>query len=253
MTEVKTVTASMIIIGDEILSGRTRDANLNHLAHWLNRMGVQLKEVRVIPDIGRVIQDTVNDLRAQFDYVFTTGGIGPTHDDITSENVALAFGVPHVQSAEGLALMQKHYGTTEISESRMRMTMIPEGASLIKNPVSTAPGFQMENVFVMAGIPLVMQAMLQDIEQRIAGGDQMHSTAIHVYEGESLFAGMLEEVEQAFPKVSLGSYPFFRNQRIGASFVLRSQVTGDLDQALSMLKLKINAAGREWFDGEAEL
>ncbi|MCK5424923.1 MAG: competence/damage-inducible protein A [Emcibacter sp.] len=251
---IKTVTASMIIIGDEILSGRTKDANLTHLSLWLNRMGVQLKEVRVIPDVGQVIQDTVNDLRGRYDYVFTTGGIGPTHDDITAENIALAFGVPFVQSAESLALLQKHYGKDEnISDARLRMTMIPQGAQLIKNPVSAAPGFQMENVFVMAGIPVVMQSMLQDLEKRIYGGDEMLSKAIHVFEGESFFAGILEEVEAEFPHVSLGSYPFFRNKRYGASFVLRSQVEIDLDQALEMLKLKIGMLDRKCFDGEAEL
>ena len=251
---IKTVTASMIIIGDEILSGRTKDANLTHLSLWLNRMGVQLKEVRVIPDVGQVIQDTVNDLRGRYDYVFTTGGIGPTHDDITAENIALAFGVPFVQSAESLALLQKHYGKDEnISDARLRMTMIPEGAQLIKNPVSAARGFQMENVFVMAGIPVVMQSMLQDLEKRIYGGDEMLSKAIHVFEGESFFAGILEEVEAEFPHVSLGSYPFFRNKRYGASFVLRSQVEIDLDQALEMLKLKIGMLDRKCFDGEAEL
>ncbi len=250
---IKTVTASMIIIGDEILSGRTKDANLNHLSLWLNRMGVQLQEVRVIPDIGQVIQDTVNDLRVRFDYVFTTGGIGPTHDDITAENIAKAFGVAFVQSETSLALLQKHYGNEKISDARLRMTMIPEGASLIKNPVSSAPGFQMENVFVMAGIPVVMQSMLLDLELRIFGGDKMLSKAIHVFEGESNFAGVLENVEKEFPNVSLGSYPFFRRKRFGASFVLRSQIEADLDQALEMLKLEIGAMGKECFDGEAEL
>ncbi len=249
----KTVTASMIIIGDEILSGRTKDANLTHLSLWLNRMGVQLREVRVIPDVGPVIQDTVNDLRVCYDYVFTTGGIGPTHDDITGENIAKAFGVPYVQSEQAFALLQNHYGGEGVSDARLRMTMIPKGASLIKNPVSAAPGFQIENVFVMAGIPIVMQSMLLDLEMRIFGGDKMLSKAIHVFEGESYFAGMLEEVEKEFPQVSLGSYPFFRNKRYGASFVLRSQVESDLDQALEMLKLKIGVMGKECFDGEAEL
>ncbi|PCI47181.1 MAG: competence/damage-inducible protein A [Alphaproteobacteria bacterium] len=253
MTKVKTVTASMIIIGDEILSGRTKDANLTHLSLWLNRMGVQLKEVRVIPDIARVIQDTVNDLRQCFDYVFTTGGIGPTHDDITAANIAAAFDVPFVQNEEALALLLKHYGNEKISDARLRMTMIPQGASLIRNPISAAPGFQMENVFVMAGIPVVMQSMLLDLEKRIYGGDRMLSKAVHVFEGESYFAGILEEVEQEFPHVSLGSYPFFCNKRYGASFILRSQVEADLEAALAILKLKIGALGRECFDGEAEL
>ncbi len=252
MTEIKTVTAAMIIIGDEILSGRTKDANLNHLSLWLNRMGVQLKEVRVIPDVGQVIQDTVNELRRNFDYVFTTGGIGPTHDDITAENVAKAFEVPFIQNKEALRLLHKHYGTDNISDARLRMTMTPEGAELIRNPVSTAPGFQMENVFVLAGIPVVMQSMLLDLEKKIFGGDTMHSKAVHVFDGESYFAGILVDVEQAFPTVSLGSYPFFRNKRYGASFVLRSQVEADLDRALEMLKQKIIESGKQCFDGEAE-
>lgn len=257
---IKTVTASMIIIGDEILSGRTKDKNLTHLSLWLNRMGVQLKEVRVIPDAGPVIVDTVNDLRRRYDYVFTTGGIGTTHDDITAENIAKAFDVPFVQSAESLALLQKHYDAQndkgeggKISDARLRMTMIPEGARLIKNPVSIAPGFQMENVFVLAGIPVVMQAMLLDVEARIEGGQQMLSKAVHVYEGESHFAEILAEVEQAFPSVSLGSYPFFRHKEFGANFVLRSQVKADIDQALHMLKRKITQIGKEYFDGEAEI
>jgi len=265
MTTVKTVTASMIIIGDEILSGRTKDANLTHLSLWLNRMGVQLKEVRVIPDVGQVIIDTVNDLRRAYDYVFTTGGIGPTHDDITAKNIAEAFGVPFVQSKAALDMLEAYSRDKEgakakgggkksdyhISDARLRMTMIPEGAILIKNPVSTAPGFQMENVFVLAGIPVVMQSMLLDLEKRIVGGDKMQSKAIHVFEGESYFAEILEEVEQAFQNVSLGSYPFFSQGKYGASFVLRSQIEVDIDQALELLKLKITKMGKESFDGEA--
>lgn len=254
---VKIVTASMLIIGDEILSGRTKDANLNHLSLWLNRMGIQLKEVRVIPDVGQVIQDAVNELRVKFDYVFTTGGIGATHDDITAENIAKAFDVPFVQSIEALNMLQDYYadkdGKDKISDARLRMTMIPEGAILIRNPVSIAPGFQMGNVFVMAGIPVVMQSMLLDLEKKIAGGDKMLSTAIHVFEGESFFAEMLEEVQSAFPNVSLGSYPFFRHKRYGACFVLRSQVVEDMAEALKELKSKITKMGKEYFDGEAKL
>jgi len=260
----KIVTASMIIIGDEILSGRTRDQNLAHLSLWLNNKGVQLKEVRVIPDVGQVIVAAVNELRGRFDYVFTTGGIGSTHDDITAENIAKAFDVAFVQSEESLALLQKHYrvkgGKGNISDARLRMTMIPEGARLIKNPVSAAPGFQMENVFVMAGIPVVMQSMLLDLETRIKGGSPMLSRTVHVYEGESHFAEILEETEQAFPRVSLGSYPFSRNRehgvqgkKYGANFVLRSQVAADIDQALEMLKLKIRVIGKECFEGEAKI
>lgn len=251
MSDKKTVTAAMIIIGDEILSGRTKDANLNHVALWLESLAIQLKEVRVIADDGQKIIDTVNECRSQYDYVFTTGGIGPTHDDITAEFVAQAFEVPLIQNMEALKLFEDHYGKDKVSKARQRMTMTPEGAQLIKNPVSIAPGFQMENVFVMAGIPKVMQSMLLDIEKHIEGGDKVHSTAIHVFEGESLFADILSEIDEKFSHVSLGSYPFYREQHFGATFVLRSQSLSDLTNAMELLQQRIVENGSEFFHGEA--
>lgn len=244
------VTASMIIIGDEILSGRTKDANLNHVALWLGGLGISLMDVRVIPDVGDVIVDTVNECRAKFDYVFTTGGIGPTHDDITAENVARAFGVPLVQSEEAVAAFIKEIGQENFTPARARMTMVPEGATLVKNPVSIAPGFQMENVFVMAGIPLIMQAMLLDIEGRLEGGAVTQTLAIHVFEGESFFADVLGDVQGQFDNVSIGSYPFVRDKRYGAVFVLRSTDVAKLEEALAMLKKKITDRGSEYFEGE---
>jgi len=253
MSEKKTVTAAMIIIGDEILSGRTKDANLNHLALWLEQLAIQLKEVRVIPDDGQKIIDTVNEYRRAYDYVFTTGGIGPTHDDITAEYVARAFDVDFIQNQEALQLLEDYYGPGKVSKARQRMTMTPKGALLIQNPVSIAPGFQMENLFVMAGIPQVMQSMLLDIEKRLDGGHKMYNEAIHVFEGESVFSDILAEIDKEYAHVSLGSYPFYQGRKYGATFVLRSQDTDELGAAMKLLKQKITENGSEFFEGEASM
>ncbi|MBT5073995.1 MAG: competence/damage-inducible protein A [Kordiimonadaceae bacterium] len=248
---VKKVKAALIIIGDEILSGRTHDANLNYIAKWLGDLGIILDEVRVIPDVDKRIVDTVNECRSIFDYVFTTGGIGPTHDDITAKNVAIAFGVEFLLNEEARKLLEDNMGKGNLTEARLRMAMIPEGASLIKNPVSAAPGFQMENVFVLAGIPVVMQSMLLDVEDRISGGSKISSKAIHVFEGESVFADILAEIEDHFEHLTIGSYPFYKAGSYGATFVLRSAVPQEVDQALSILKERILEQGSEIFGGEA--
>ena len=248
---VKKINAALIIIGDEILSGRTEDANLNYLAKWLGNLGISLDEVRVIPDVAVRIQNSVNELRSIYDYVFTTGGIGPTHDDITAENVAKAFGVDLLLNKEAKKLLEDNLGKGNITEARLRMAMIPDGATLIKNPVSSAPGFQLENVFVMAGIPVVMQSMLLDIENRISGGDKVYSRSIHVFVGESYFANILSDVEQKFEHLSIGSYPFYKGGNYGATFVLRSPVMDELTDALDNLKDRIRENDIEFFDGEA--
>ncbi len=248
---VKKVKAALVIIGDEILSGRTRDANLNYIAKWLGGIGIMLDEVRVIPDIAKRIQDAVNECRENFDYVFTTGGIGPTHDDITAENVAKAFGVKFLLNEEARKLLEDNMGKGNLTEARLRMAMIPEGASLIKNPVSAAPGFQIENVFVLAGIPVVMQSMLLDVENRISGGAKILSEAIHVFRGESYFADILADVESMFEHLSIGSYPFYKGGEYGATFVLRSALSEELEQALEILKKRICDSGTEYFTGEA--
>lgn len=248
---VKKVKAALIIIGDEILSGRTHDANLNYIAKWLGGLGIILDEVRVIPDVGQRIADTVNECRAAFDYVFTTGGIGPTHDDITAKNVAKAFGVKFLLNEQAVKLLEDNMGKGSLTEARLRMAMIPEGASLIKNPVSAAPGFQMENVFVLAGIPVVMQSMLLDVEDRISGGSKISSQAIHVFEGESIFADLLMEIEDQFEHLTIGSYPFYKAGSYGATFVLRSAVSLEVDEALVVLKERILERGSEFFTGEA--
>ena len=175
-----TVTACLLIIGNEILSGRTKDANLAFLGENLNEIGVRLMEARVVPDIEAVIVETLNEVRGKFDYVFTTGGIGPTHDDITSSCVAKAFGVPWSLHPEAHALLKAHYAEGELNEARLRMAHTPEGASLIENPISKAPGFQMGNVFVMAGIPRVMQAMFESLKSRLTGGAPVRSVTLAV-------------------------------------------------------------------------
>lgn len=248
---VKKITAALIIIGDEILSGRTKDANLNYLAKWLGGMGVILDEVRVIPDVAERIQDTVNEYRKSFDYVFTTGGIGPTHDDITAENVARAFKVDFLLNEDAKGLLANKMGEENLTEARLRMAMIPEGASLIQNPVSAAPGFQLENVFVLAGIPSVMQSMLLDLEDRISGGSTITSKSIHVFQGESKFANILAEVENNFDHLTIGSYPFYKDGSYGATFVIRSAINANVDLALNSLKEKIVEMGYEFFAGEA--
>ena len=248
---IKKVKAALIIIGDEILSGRTHDANLNYIAKWLANLGIILDEVRIIPDDGKRTQDTVNSCRSVFDYVFTTGGIGPTHDDITALNVSKAFGVRFLLNKEARKLLEDSIGKQNLSDARLRMAMIPEGARLIKNPISGAPGFQIENVIVLAGIPVVMQSMLLDIENRLSRGSKITSEALHVFTGESHFAKILEEIEQSFDYLSIGSYPFNKSGSYGASFVLRSQICSEVTEAKIMLIKKIEETGTQWFSGEA--
>jgi molybdenum cofactor synthesis domain-containing protein len=219
----KIVTACVLIIGNEILSGRTQDTNLNYLATGLNEVGVTLREARVIPDIAEVIIATVNEMRARYDYVFTTGGIGPTHDDITSECVAKAFGVPWVLHPEAHKLFLDHYKPGELNEARLRMAHTPEGASLIRNPVSRAPGFRMGNVFVMAGIPRVMQSMFDGIKHDLKGGRPMLARTVSCHLPEGIIAKGLGEIQARYADLDLGSYPFYRRGEFGTSLVLRGR------------------------------
>lgn len=246
----QTVTACLLIIGDEILSGRTRDANLAYLAKWLNEEGIVLREARVIPDIAAVIVATVREVKAKFDYVFTTGGIGPTHDDITASCVAKAFDTPLAFSDEAAAeLMARLAGP--LNEGRRRMAMIPKGAQLIKNRISGAPGFVIGNVHVMAGIPQVMQAMLETLRGALKGGRKVETAAIHVYAGESFMAPTLSRVQNAYPDVAIGSYPFAHDDKYGASLVLRSADPARLAAALTELRSALAEAGFLPLDGEA--
>ena len=228
--------AALIIIGNEILSGRTQDKNLSYLANWLNEIGIQLSEVRVIRDEEKVIIDTVNYLRSEYDYVFTTGGIGPTHDDITSLSIARAFDVELEVNDKALSILKEYYKDGELTEARMKMTMIPVGAELVDNPVSKAPGFKMDNVFVMAGIPSIMQGMLEGARRFLKGGDVVKSMSIDVYTPESNVAQALTDLQKKYNDVEIGSYPFSKDNRFGTTLVMRSSDEKRLHQCDVELK-----------------
>jgi molybdenum cofactor synthesis domain-containing protein len=238
-------TASVIVIGNEILSGRTRDANLAWLAVELNKTGVRLREARVIPDVPEVIIKTVNECRAAYDYVFTTGGIGPTHDDITSECISRAFGVKHVRNPEVVAMFRKFYDPDKINEARLRMCDIPEGATLIPNPVSVAPGFIIGNVYVMAGVPDIMRAMFDHVKGNLKGGKPMQSRTVSTFLTEGTIAKELTDVQNRFPEVEIGSYPFVRNGKLGTSLVARHDEEVLLAQAKDAIIAMIKGFGGE--------
>ena len=248
MSEEKKVRAALIIIGNEILSGRTQDANLQHLAKELNSVGVILSESRIIPDDEDMIVGTVNEMRVAYDYVFTTGGIGPTHDDITAECIAKAFGLPLIRNAEAQALMEAHYARTgrELNEARLRMANTPEGAALVKNPISTAPGFRVENVYVMAGVPMVMQAMLEGIKPELIGGKTMLSRAVASYIGEGNMAAGLTALQEKYSALDIGSYPFYKaGNRFGTTIVLRHTDAGMLEDAVQEVAALMTSLGGE--------
>lgn len=231
-------TAAMLVIGDEILSGRTRDSNMHHLAGVLTERGIDLREVRVVSDDADAITAAVRALSAAFTHVFTSGGIGPTHDDITADNVARAFGVPIGVRADARALLEAHYeknGQT-LNEARLRMARIPEGATLIDNPVSAAPGFTLENVHVMAGVPRIFEAMLQSVLPRLTGGAPVRSQSLMVMRPEGDIAGPLAELAARYPDLSMGSYPFQREGAFGSNVVLRGTETDRLDAAMAELQ-----------------
>jgi molybdenum cofactor synthesis domain-containing protein len=232
--------ASLIIIGNEILSGRTQDKNLSYLASWLNEIGIQLSEVRVVRDEEEEIVDTVNLLRQKYDYVFTTGGIGPTHDDITSESIAKAFNVELVVHPQALAILKEYYKDSELTEARMKMAKIPKGAELVENPVSKAPGFKMENVFVMAGIPKIMQGMLEGAKIHLSGGEPMKSETVDVFLPESFIAEDLSNLQDKFNDVEIGSYPFVKDGKYGTSLVMRSSDKQKLSDCKSQMELMIS-------------
>ncbi len=215
-------TAALIIIGDEILSGRTKDANTPYIAEKLNESGVRLTEVRIIPDKGQTIIDTVNEMRAAHDYVFTTGGIGPTHDDMTTENVAKAFGVELELNEEAFnALLAYYDDPADITESRKKMAIIPKGATLIENPVSGATGIHIGNVYVMAGVPRIMQAMFDSVLPTLVGGKPVVSRSVSCNLPESEVADGLADIQNRYTMVSIGSYPKYQNGKFGTTLVLR--------------------------------
>jgi len=227
----KTVTACLVIIGNEILSGRTKDANLAHLGERLNELGIRLMEARVIPDIEARIVETLNEVRRAYDYVFTTGGIGPTHDDITAESVAKAFGVPLIEHPQARAILEAHYPPGQLTPGRLRMARTPEGAELIENSLSAAPGFRIGNVHVMAGIPAVMQAMLESLAPGLEGGARLDSLSLTVRIPESVLSAGLGALQERYADVEVGSYPFVRDGKFGVSIVLRSADPGRLEEA----------------------
>lgn len=246
------VTAAVLLIGNEILSGRTKDANLNYIATELTAIGVRLLEARVVPDVPEAIIKGVNELRAAHDYLFTTGGIGPTHDDITSECVARAFGLPLIKNPRAVKLLTNHYGEANLTEARLRMAHMPEGATLIDNPISTAPGFQIRNVFVLAGVPAICRAMFDGLKGRLRTGDKVLSVTVSAHVGEGVIAKGLGELQARYLQLEIGSYPFFRQGRFGASFVLRGTDEAALKSAAEELRALIRGLGGDPIEGEPQ-
>ena len=236
------VNASIIIIGNEILSGRTQDVNVVYLSKWLNELGVTVSEVRIIPDIEKVIIKTVNQLRKNCTYIFTTGGIGPTHDDITSKSIAKAFKSPYGYHKEAYKILENYYSPGKFNQGRKKMAKLPIEASLIFNPSSAAPGFVIKNVFCLPGVPSILRSMLGGIKDRIVGGKKVLSQTINLSTVESEISISLEKVQQKFKKVDIGSYPFFRQGKIGVSIVIRSTEKKQIDQCyrqiISFIKKK---------------
>ena len=246
-------TACLLVIGNEVLSGRTQDANIAVIAKGLGGIGMPLREVRVIPDVAEVIIRTVNECRARFDHVFTTGGIGPTHDDITSECVAAAFGVPWEPQPEAWARMERHYAgqASEFNAARQRMATMPRGATLIDNGVSIAPGFTIGNVHVMAGVPRIMQAMLATLLPTLPGGTPVESRAVHamgLLEG-SIAAG-LSAIQDLYPELDLGSYPFYRAGGNGVSLVAKGTDPAQLEACIVAVTAMIVSHGKAPVPGE---
>ena len=236
----RVVTACLIIIGNEILSGRTQDKNLAHIAEKLNQYGVRLTEARVIPDVADTIVSTLNEVRRRFDYVLTTGGIGPTHDDITSQCVSAAFGLEHALHPEAHRILLDYYGEDDLNKARLRMAMTPKGARLIENPISGAPGFQVENVFILAGVPRVMREMLDGLEGRLEGGLPRRSRSVTVYLPESILAGGLNVLQHEYPAIEIGSYPFHEEGRFGSRLVLTGTDERELDIVAGRLDILLD-------------
>jgi molybdenum cofactor synthesis domain-containing protein len=243
LAEEKIVTAALLVIGDEILSGRTADRNIHYVAGHMTRVGIRLKEVRVVPDEEDAIVGAVNELRARYTYLFTTGGIGPTHDDITADAVAKALGVGIGHDERALALLHAFFAKRKLepTPARLRMARIPHGASLIRNAISVAPGFRLRNVIVLAGVPEVMQVMLDDITPQLDTGAVMQTTTIKLNRAEGEVADIFAAHQKTFPDVTMGSYPSFSDGRISTQLVLRSTDSKRLSAATSALELMLRA------------
>jgi molybdenum cofactor synthesis domain-containing protein len=245
MSEPAVVTAAILVIGNEILSGRTQDANVKFLATGLNEAGVRLKEVRVVPDDEVEIIEAVHALRKKYDYLFTTGGIGPTHDDITAATMAKAFGVRllrHPEAVERIRVQCERAGI-ELNEARLRMANIPEGAELVENTVSGAPGFRMENVYVLAGVPMIVEAMFASLRHELTGGAPVMSRALSVRLGEGTIAPLLTEVQDRYGDVDIGSYPSYRAGKFGVSVVCRTADAARLEACIAELDAGLRELG----------
>ena len=246
MADTRSWTAALVVIGDEILSGRTRDANVAQVAEWLNRNGIRFAEVRIVPDQEDRIVEAVNALRKRYDYLFTTGGIGPTHDDITVDSIAAALRVPVVVHPEARRILEHYYQDRGgLTEARLRMARVPEGAELIPNAHSGAPGVKIANIYIMAGVPHIAARMLEALEGKLEGGRPLVSVTLGAYAPESEVADLLREVEAAHAGVTIGSYPFYGGGRLGANFVIRGEEQGAVDTCAEDLGQRLSEAGLE--------
>jgi molybdenum cofactor synthesis domain-containing protein len=243
MSEI--ITAAMIVIGDEILSGRTKDRNIGHLADIMTAIGIDLKEVRIVPDEEDEIVSALNAVRARYSYVFTTGGIGPTHDDITADSVAKAFGVPCEYDAKALALLAANYANRniEFNDARKRMARMPRGADHIDNPVSVAPGFRIGNVHVMAGVPSIFQAMLDNVVPTLKTGTKLLSATVQCPFGEGLIGGPLAEIQNTYPDTIIGSYPKYQDGSFWTELVVRARSQASLDAARQAVETMVAKLG----------
>jgi molybdenum cofactor synthesis domain-containing protein len=248
------VTASMLVIGDEILSGRTKDRNIGHLADVMTAIGIDLKEVRVVADQEDAIVEAVNALRNRYDYLFTTGGIGPTHDDITADSISKAFGVPCEYDQKAYVLLEKSYASRglEFTEARKRMARMPRGAAHIDNPISVAPGFSMENVYVMAGVPAIFQAMLDNVIPKLRTGTKLISQTVHCRFGEGAIGVLLGDIQKAHPATIIGSYPKYQDGGFWTELVVRGRSQSEVDaarEAIDNMLAKLEAAAPKAVQG----
>ena len=232
----KKLNAAIIIIGNEILSGRTQDVNVVNISNWLNELGVKLEEVRVIPDVENIIVKTVNEVRKKFKYIFTTGGIGPTHDDITSKSISKAFNVKYCFHPEAFRILENYYERGKFNKGRKKMAKTPKNASLIYNPSSAAPGFFIKNVYCLPGVPSILKSMLGGLNNKIIGGNKIESRTLSLRTVESEISVSLEKVQKKYKSLDIGSYPFFKQGRIGVSLVIRSNKLKLIEKCLIDIK-----------------
>jgi len=250
MAEERIWTAALLVIGDEILSGRTQDRNVAQVGTWLNLQGIRLAEVRIVPDRIEAIAEAVNALRAANDYLFTTGGIGPTHDDISVDGIAAALGRDVIVHPQARAILEAFYADRGgINEARLRMARVPDGAALIENNFSGAPGIHVENIYILAGVPKIAAMMLESLVGKIEGGRPLLSATLGGWIAESEVATLLAETEKAHPGTQIGSYPFFREGRAGANFVIRSADEAVLAACAGALRAGLEEMGKEVFEG----